>query len=476
MRCSALPALRETYWRAASGFRQMRARSLPAMRQFANVALQTVKRRHASPGPAARRLLLLAWEFPPLVSGGVYRPLSFVRHAASAGWDVEVVCAEPVEPLSPAGKTLASRVPPTVRVQRVAQDIGAHPWPLPQLDGGLVNALSLYRAALTSVRTDATAGVILASGPPFHSFVSARWLARRTGWPLVLDYRDEWTESPHGFNRRDPANRKWEARCHADADLVLFTTPSQLEHQVATFSSLDRSKCAVVYNGWEPSDFDSLLERPSFPAPRRDHLTVTFVGNLGPWWEIETFLVDAVGAIKMQPCLAQRLRLRFVGRIHPAVGAVIERFSSLLPIVTTGELPKAEACREMLDADMLLMPNPSRLARYIPGKTYEYIAAGPPILVHGTGGEVQQIVDQLGVGTVVAQQRPDLLAKVLVGIVGAVTADAESREQWLAERTREAAARRLCKLMDGLLDRPAGPSATRRAGGVAAMQRRVEVR
>ncbi len=393
--------------------------------------------------------MLLAWEFPPQVTGGVYRPLSFARHAAASGWRAEVVCGPSPDLPSEAGRYLAGLLPADVPVTRVSADSGTHPWPLSKIDGGIMNALSIFEAAAARIKPG-EGGVILASGPPFASFVAGYWLARRTGWKLALDYRDEWTENPHGVIRCDRANRKWEARCQAKADAVLFTTQSQLEHQVAMFPGLDRAKCEIVYNGWESSDFESIVNDSTEPLVSRDHVTVTFVGNLGPWWEIETFLADAVDAIKVCPELAKRLQIRFVGRINPTVATAIKRFTPPLSILTTGELPKPEALSEMLNADLLLLPNPPRLARYIAGKTYEYVAAGRPILVHGTGGEIQQIVDQLGVAVVVAHRKPGLLAETLMCALASFSKDVNKSQKWLTERTRESAARHLYELLDQL--------------------------
>lgn len=434
---------RKLLWGAATRLRLLARRQLPAWRRFRAADA-------ARPAPAVttgRRLLLLTWEFPPQVTGGVYRPLSFVRHAAASGWQAEVVCGPAPDLPSEAGHHLAGLLPADVPVTRVGADTGPHPWPLPKLDGGILHALSLFEAAATRIRPG-QGGVILASGPPFASFVAGYWLARHTGWKLVLDYRDEWTENPHGVVRCDRTNRKWETRCQARADVVLFTTRAQLEHQVATFPELERSKCEIVYNGWESSDFESMADLPAGALTSRDLMALTFVGNLGPWWEIETFLADAVEALKIQPELTRRLQIRFVGRINPAVAAAIKRFSPPLSIVTTGELPKPAALREMLEADALLLPNPPRLARYIAGKTYEYVAAGRPILVHGTGGEIQRIVDPLGMAVVVAQRAPGLLAEALTRTLASVGRDDDKSRHWLTERTRESSARHLYELLD----------------------------
>ena len=199
--------LRRLAWNAATRLKLLARRQWPAWRRFRAAE-------GAASGPLAefdRRLIILTWEFPPQVTGGVYRPLSFARHAAASGWQVEVVCGPAASPPSEAGRYLTSLLPSSVSVTRVAADQGPHPWPLPKIDGGIINALSLYEAA---ARIDpGEAGVILASGPPFANFVAGYWLARRTGWRLVLDYRDEWTETPFRFVHKDGPIRKCQTLC-----------------------------------------------------------------------------------------------------------------------------------------------------------------------------------------------------------------------------------------------------------------------
>ena len=453
---AALPVLRDIYWRAASRFRQVRTRSLPALRQFAQVSWQTVRRHNSAQNPAAKRLLLLAWEFPPVVSGGVYRPLSFVRHAASAGWDVEVVCGKPADPSTTAGQALASRVPSSVSVQRIAQDIGAHPWPLPHLDGGLVNALSLFREALARVRTDTGTGVILASGPPFLSFVAARWLARRTGRRLVLDYRDEWTQAPFSFVAKNGANPRWEQRCLAAADLVIFTTPSQLAHAKERFPELAHKRCAIVYNGWEPDDFAEAgpHRAPAAEAP----ITLAYLGNFGAMAAPDAFLETLAGALTDRPALRARLKFRVVGHKRPDALKRLRRFPYPEVLELVDPVPKADACRLMREADGLLLLNPPSLGRYIQGKLYEYVASGTPILAFGAGGEMGGIISRLHAGITVEVGDSPGLADALQRLRETTVAQSSQRQGWLASRERSAQAAALFRELDALVDAASIPN------------------
>lgn len=395
--------------------------------------------------------MILTWEFPPQVTGGVYRPLSFARHAAASGWQVEVVCGPAPSTPNNAGCYLAGLLPASVPVHRVTADQGPHPWPLPKIDGGIVNALALYEAAAKRI-SPGESGVILASGPPFCNFVAGLWLARKTGWRLALDYRDEWTETPFGFVATDGANREWEARCLARADLVIFTTPSQLAHAEQRFAELAHNRRAVIYNGWEPGDFGAapVVAQKDPAAP----ITLAYLGNLGAMAAPDAFLDTLARALAKHPDLQARLKVRMVGHKRPDALVKLRSFPYPDVIELIDTVPKTDACQMMREIDGLLLLNPPGLARYIQGKLYEYIAAGTPILSFGSGGEMGEIIRGLGAGMTIAEEDAEGLADALLRLRDFPSAGAGARTAWLASRERATLARALYQKLDALIDAP----------------------
>ncbi len=446
----AIAILRNLYWGGLSRLRMLRKRSIPVLKRYARVPGSHSGEKR--PGQFAdRKLILITWEFPPHVTGGVYRPLSFARHAAASGWQVEVICGPAPTTPNDAGRYLADLLPESVQVYRVTADHGPHPWPLPKVDGGIVNALALYEAAAKRIGPGES-GVILASGPPFCNFVAGLWLARRTSWRLALDYRDEWTETPFGFVATDGANRKWEERCLARADLVVFTTPSQLAHAKRRFAELDHSRHAVVYNGWEPGDFAAVAagvkENPGAP------IMLAYLGNLGAMAAPDAFLDTLARVLASRPDLRARLKIRMVGHKRPDALEKLRTFPYPGVIELIETVPKTDACRMMCEVDGLLLLNPPGLARYIQGKLYEYIAAGTPILAFGMGGEMGEIILSLGAGMMIAEDDVDGLADALLRLRDFPSVGAEARSAWLASRERAALARTLYHELDALIAAP----------------------
>ncbi len=446
----AIAILRNLYWGGLSRLRMLRKRSIPVFKRYARAPGSRSGEKR--PGQfAGRKLILITWEFPPHVTGGVYRPLSFARHAAASGWQVEVICGPAPSTPNHAGLYLADLLPESVPVHRVAADQGPHPWPLPKIDGGIVNALALYEAAAERISADES-GVILASGPPFCNFVAGLWLARKTGWRLALDYRDEWTETPFRFVATDGANREWEARCLARADLVIFTTPSQLAHAERRFAELAHNRHAVVYNGWEPGDFAAspVVVQKDPAAP----ITLAYLGNLGAMAAPDAFLDTLARALATCPDLRVRLKVRMVGHKRPDALDKLRSFPYPDVIELIDTVPKIDACSMMREVDGLLLLNPPGLARYIQGKLYEYIAAGTPILSFGNGGEMGEIILNLGAGMTIAEDDADGLAEALLRLRNFPTVGAEARTAWLASRERAKLARTLYQELDALIAVP----------------------
>ncbi|MCP5190690.1 MAG: glycosyltransferase [Pseudomonadales bacterium] len=441
--------LKSVLWGVATRLRLLRHRQWPAWQRYRQA--QSPQAGNLPSTCTARRLLLLTWEFPPQVTGGVYRPLSFVRHAAASGWQAEVVCGPAPSGPTEAGRYLAGLMPDSVPVSRVASDTGPHPWPLPGIDGGIVNALSLYEAAAARIAPGET-GVILASGPPFANFVAGYWLARRTGWPLVLDYRDEWTETPFRFVQKDGPNRQWETRCLERADLVIHTTPSQVAHARERFPVLAGKRQAVVYNGWEPGDFATTAQ-PS-PKDADAPITLAYLGNLGAMAAPDAFLDTLAGTLAAKPDLRARLRLRLVGHKRPEALEKLKTFPYPEVLDLVDSIPKTEACRMMQEVDGLLLLNPPGIHRYIQGKLYEYIASGTPILVFGSGGEMGDIVDSLGAGVTVAEGDARGMADALSALRTSRDGDPARRRDWLASRERAVQAQALYRELEALVRAP----------------------
>jgi glycosyltransferase involved in cell wall biosynthesis len=393
-----------------------------------------------------RSVALFAWYFPPDGGGGIHRALAFVRHGANLGWTVSVITRALEGEPHPSGRDLLGALTPGVDITRVPVPTlrtAARLFPrvgdgFPGVRSGLLAALDAARAARAAL-DGRRPSVVLASGPPFHWFVAGYFAARWWRVPLVLDYRDEWTEFPFDFVSTGRADRAWERRCLRAAAAAIFTTRSQLEHQLQVFPELERARAVVIPNGWEPADFTAGQNGAEGADPCPGRAVLSFIGNLGAWTLPGDFLAALGRVLERRSDLRASLQVSFVGAKNPVAQRQLEAWPYQDVLALSPEVPKADAIRRMRASTALLLINEPRLSRYRPGKLYDYVATGRPIVVYGDGGEVAGVVRETGAGLIVPSADDARLAEVIDMVTRhAVRVDRSSRDAWLTRHRRDA--------------------------------------
>lgn len=402
-----------------------------------------------------KHVLLLAWDFPPAISGGVYRPASFTKYGKKLGWKVSVIAREVVSPINEAGAYLVKSMPEDINIKyiRPSRVSPSHRFSM-RISGGLYNALEVFSTAKKMFPQDAPQ-VVFATGPPFHNFVAAYFVSSFFRCKMILDYRDEWTECPFEFVGRGNADRFWENICLKKANAVFFTTKSQMEHQVKTFSCLDGKRCHVIPNGWEPEDFHSFDNsgRELSSLCTQDEILISFIGRLGNHTPPKNFLLSMEKVIRQNEKLRKYVKIQFIGSRAPEAEKQISQFAYPEILDIKDHVPKSTANLMMQQASLLLLMYDKRFERYIPGKFYDYLASGTPILVIGQSGEVVDLVKELEAGYVIPENDVDALAKIILNLmtVECVKIKRQQIDEWLKLHTREKMSKRMLGVIEGLI-------------------------
>ncbi|GAA4887757.1 glycosyltransferase family 4 protein [Actinomycetospora straminea] len=326
------------------------------------------------------RVLMLSWEYPPVVVGGLGRHVHALAQAlGTAGHDVVVVARHPAGTDAETHPTTLERVGP-VRVLRVAEDP-------PHLE--FVRDLVAWTLGIGHAMLRAAAGLLRDWTPDVvhaHDWLVAHGaiaLADLTGAPLVATLHA--TEAGrHGGWLSQPLNQQvhsvewWLAR-RADA---VVTCSQAMRNEVAGLFDLDPEDVAVVHNGIDPVDW----LRPG--RPRTGPPTLLYLGRL-EWEKGVHDLVAALPAIRRahpgttlavagtgscSDWLAERAR---VARVRRAVRLL-------------GHVDDATLRDLLARADAAVLPS-----RYEPfGITaLEAAAAGAPLVASRAGGLGEVVVD-----------------------------------------------------------------------------------
>jgi glycosyltransferase involved in cell wall biosynthesis len=238
---------------------------------------------------------------------------------------------------------------------------------------------------------------VVSSGAPHSVHLIGRSLHRTTGTPWIADLHDPWTdisyydEFPHTrWAKRLDA--RLERSVLAEASAVTTVSPSWAD----LFAGKAKNRYAVVENGFDPNDFESLQ-----PAPA-DDFVLAHVGKLYASRN-PTALWRALARLRDDGRIPA-LRVHLTGAVDPAVRRTIERYG-LAPIVAVdGFVPHDEALRRMARSTLLLLTiEPfAQAVGMITSKLYEYLASGRPVLGVGPpGGDADALLRRHDAGAVV---------------------------------------------------------------------------
>jgi glycosyltransferase involved in cell wall biosynthesis len=398
---------------------------------------------HAVEGGTRRRVLMIAQAFPPTGGPGVQRSAKFAKYLPACGWEPVVWSADHVDQL-PYDESLLADLPADLhRFTRPAwSDTAAHRQ-LTRLLGTLGGRRLLGTAAwqgldwrllrllrrlsvgmvpddqwpwvlrsavplLGLVRREAIDAVYSTYSPVANHLLG--WLVQRvTGLPWVADFRDLWTDD-YAYARRSPWRRRIESRLERAllrrANAVVAVTPSQTRI-LGRHVPEQPEKFVCITNGVDTDDFagiDPRQARRALHGPA-ERFVLTFAG----WFlsdRVDAGLVDGLGRFaRWARAQSGSFEFRVVGAISEDMS---RRFVDAgVPLTATGYLPHDEAIGQMLAADVLLLPAPAgaNAETLMPGKAFEYLAAGRPILLVGPpDGEVQRLVRDCDAGVCVESQ------------------------------------------------------------------------
>ncbi|HEX8519950.1 MAG TPA: glycosyltransferase family 4 protein [Pseudonocardia sp.] len=346
------------------------------------------------------RALMVSWEYPPVVVGGLGRHVDALSAAlAAAGHDVVVLTRQP------AGAPTALDAVGGLRVLRAAEDPLGLEFPRDLLAWTLAFGHAAVRAALAGAvvpaagrgpapARDRSAGPGLGGWVPdvvhAHDWLAAHAaiaLADAWGVPLVATVHA--TESGrHGGRLAGPAQRqvdaveRWSAR-RADA---LVTCSAAMRDEVDALFGVRAA--AVVPNGVAPRAWAVDPAEVARARARRAPDGVPLLVHLGRL-EHEKGVQDLVAALP-------RIRARHPGARLLVVGTGTQRDAlaaaagAVGGVELAGHLPDAEVAATVAAADAVVLPSHYEPFGIV---ALEAAAAGAPLVVARTGGLAEVVVD-----------------------------------------------------------------------------------
>ena len=247
----------------------------------------------------------------------------------------------------------------------------------------------------------------------------------RPAW--IADFRDGWTfhpwKPPYPTAVQTRLDRALERRVVETAE-----RSTVVERPVGDdFRGRLGADPAYVPNGWDP-DLEAEAEAGAaeLPALPEGRLMLVHTGKLsGGWGRHPGALLAALRRlVERDPGAAERIALVLAGRLDSDEQALIGN-SGLDGVVThVGHLSRGQSMALQRRADALVLITSPKLVWELPGKVFEYLGAGRPILALAKGNEAARLVEETGAGVTVAPDDVEAIERALEGALRGELAEA----------------------------------------------------
>ncbi|MCW9065913.1 MAG: glycosyltransferase [Ignavibacteriaceae bacterium] len=377
-----------------------------------------------------KKVLFISYYWPPSGKASLHWPLKIIKHLPSFGWtpsvltvdddiftqkdetfvhevpsEVKVFKARSYEPfkvykkfigknkddqliaseaISTKNRSFAHRLSILIRMNLFIPDARVG-WYFPAVKEGVKH--------LKTENVDA----IVSIGPPHTTHLVAKKISSMLGLPHVPVFIDPWVDISYykNFNRNRltlSIDNHLEKSVLQNASAIVFVTETMKADYIKKYSFI-KEKSNVLYWGYSEEDF----------VPHPNHLTnieenvevILHAGNIFDHQNPKHFWQT----LKSEIDKGRKLKMVFIGTVSPEIRQSINN-SGLEPYTEyKGFLPYKEMLNEILNANYLLVC--ASEPRHVPGKLFEYLRAGKPIIAFGNGNsEVKKILTEANAGVI----------------------------------------------------------------------------
>lgn len=229
----------------------------------------------------------------------------------------------------------------------------------------------------------------------------------------IVEFRDPWTfnpfisKKPYLLNKLDHLLEKMVIK---SCDSIIVTSEEYKEEFLKKYSFLNTNKISYIPNGFDAQDFEGLHK-----SNNNEKTTIVHTGNFYGKRSLKPFLEALTIIWEEYPKFRNSLKFVQYGTIDPEGALYNLNFpNSFVEIIDN--IPHRESLQQTINADwLLLVPGPGNGT--MPGKLYEYLATGNPIIALADEGPAKKIINDLNIGYVTNTDDITKIKNILVEIL-----------------------------------------------------------
>lgn len=384
-----------------------------------------------------KRVLIISYYWPPTGGSGVQRWVKFAKYLPSEGWQPVIYTPENPEQLA-IDASLEAEVPseaeiirtriiePYALYKRVLRRSGhskeaVEVNPVNAQNKSLLQKVAMWVRGnlfrpdprclwirpsvkfLKKYLKEHPVDLIVSTGPPQSMHLIGMKLAEQTGIPWIADFRDPWTKIFYFkhlamTSATERWHKKMEKKVLDNATAVVAVSPLvQKEFQEMTGTPVE-----LVTNGFDECDFPMEKCTDAYGGAEKDFVithTGLFAADGNPvvLWDV---LAERCQA---DPTFRKHLKIKLIGKTDEQIIKALTDRGLGDALEDMGYQPHSIAVQQQSQASLLILPlrREPEYKAVLPGKLFEYLASGRPVLGIGQAdGAMSIILNETRTGTV----------------------------------------------------------------------------
>lgn len=380
------------------------------------------------------RILLVAYDFPPVGGIGVQRAVKYARYLPAYGHEPVVLTTSHGRGWLRDDELLSCNDLDRLRVLRLGgeallpyhdyKDGGPFPWRLaPRLMYSTLRYADIYGLWFASLRRELPTllhreGIdAVWTTLPKTSACHFGLLARRLGLPWIVDIRDSMVCNPDMQMSAGLAQvqnmrlRFLEREVVAKADRICTVSQAIIDNMVERCGEEHRPRFVLLPNGFDRADFPSPL------SVRNNRLTFIFAGTFIGRRRPDALVAGINRAVLAGLVDPAWLRFEFYGRYEPDVDAVLAGIDARVESRRHGFVPQSQAITATQRADVVLVVtsagNHPAAQEVITGKVFECMGLGKRVLALTDAAPLRALIAEARLGDSCPAGDPEGIAQAI---------------------------------------------------------------
>ncbi len=267
---------------------------------------------------------------------------------------------------------------------------------------------------------------IITTGPPHSMHLIGLALKKKDpSLRWIADFRDPWSE----WDLLDTLSlTQWARRRHRKLEKKVLTTADEVitiaPFHVSRLEALSNRKVQLITNGFDEDDFAGIVHK------KTSQFTIRHIGVVDELRDPRP-VMQAVKALCLEnPEFANNVLIEFIGNVNSAFKNEVAQDEQLNKVTRfVDQMPHSELLKLYGETDLqlLVLAHTAIAPGNLPGKFFEYLASGNPILAIGPKeGDAAHVLKETKAGKIFEREELSLVKEGILFVY----------EDWKANTSR----------------------------------------